>query len=168
MRISDEGYHIPKAGMVVLARERLKEDGSFIDGKICRVGYTVTKKIGNAVTRNKARRRLRHAAMEVLPTYGIKYHDYVIIARNSTIDRPYESLVKDLRMAAMEIYRNFKDDLANKRLLRDIFETPFIKEEPASSDAKEKSAAEDLKDELADTVSFSSLNISLEACEGQS
>jgi ribonuclease P protein component len=64
-----------------------------------RVGFTATRKIGNAVIRNRARRRLREAAAAILPVAASPGHDYVLIARSGTIDRPYDKLLADLRAA---------------------------------------------------------------------
>ena len=64
-----------------------------------RVGFTVSKKVGNAVKRNRARRRLRAAAEEVLARFACPGYDFVIIGRAVTVDLPYESLVKDLQTA---------------------------------------------------------------------
>jgi ribonuclease P protein component len=61
-----------------------------------RVGFTATKKIGGAVVRNRAKRRLRAAAREVLPLYARERHDYVLIARSATATRTYAALVDDL------------------------------------------------------------------------
>jgi len=61
-----------------------------------RVGFTATRKIGNAVTRNRAKRRLRAAAAQLLPLYGRERHDYVLIARNATTSRPFTDLLGDL------------------------------------------------------------------------
>jgi len=68
-----------------------------------RVGFTATKKIGNAVVRNKAKRRLRHVARELLPKHGLKGVDYVFIARNSTASTPYKNLMSDTRDALVSI-----------------------------------------------------------------
>lgn len=59
------------------------------------VGFTTTKKIGNAVTRNRARRRMREAARVVLA--NAKVSDIVLIARTETAQCPYAQLVRDLR-----------------------------------------------------------------------
>ena len=64
-----------------------------------RVGFTVSKKVGNAVARNRARRRLRAAAAEVLPGGAASGTDYVLIGRAGTLDRPYAKLVGDLESA---------------------------------------------------------------------
>jgi ribonuclease P protein component len=64
-----------------------------------RVGFTASRKVGNAVARNRARRRLRAAAREVMPDAARPGHDYVIIARGATLVRPYRALVGDLEEA---------------------------------------------------------------------
>ena len=64
-----------------------------------RVGFTATKKLGNAVTRNRAKRRLRAAAQAALPLSGRAAHDYVLVARPGTLSRPFSSLVEDLAAA---------------------------------------------------------------------
>jgi ribonuclease P protein component len=61
-----------------------------------RLGFTATKKIGNAVARNRARRRLRAAAREVLKTINANPADLVLVARQGTIARPYDALKADL------------------------------------------------------------------------
>jgi ribonuclease P protein component len=64
-----------------------------------RVGFTVSRKVGQATERNRARRRLRAAAAEVLPRYARSGYDYVLIGRRATLDRAYDRLVDDLRTA---------------------------------------------------------------------
>jgi len=64
-----------------------------------RVGFTASKKVGNAVHRNRAKRRLRAAARQVMAVHAAAAHDYVVIARNETPDRPYTSLVAELELA---------------------------------------------------------------------
>ncbi len=64
-----------------------------------RVGFTVTKKVGNATVRNRARRRLRAAADRLLPDHGRPGNDIVLIGRRTTLDRPFTALVDDLETA---------------------------------------------------------------------
>ena len=64
-----------------------------------RYGITATKRIGNAVIRNRAKRRLREVARALLPEMGLPSHDYVLIARDRTVDRPWDRLLSDTRKA---------------------------------------------------------------------
>jgi ribonuclease P protein component len=57
-----------------------------------RVGFTVTKKIGNAVVRNRMKRRLRALARELLPIHGIAGADHVLIGRSGGIERDFAAL----------------------------------------------------------------------------
>ncbi|MGB8365715.1 MAG: ribonuclease P protein component [Rhizomicrobium sp.] len=64
-----------------------------------RVGFTATKKIGGAVERNRAKRRLRAAAAALLPLYGRGGNDYVLVARQETLTKPFGGLLDDLTQA---------------------------------------------------------------------
>ena len=68
-----------------------------------RIGFTVTKRVGNAVVRNRARRRLRAAARQVFPSSARAGFDYVLIARHSTPIRPYRDLIGDMEAALMRL-----------------------------------------------------------------
>jgi ribonuclease P protein component len=64
------------------------------------VGFTASKKIGNAVTRNRAKRRLRAAAQAVLPGLARAGWDYVLVARpQATVARPWPDLLRDVEAA---------------------------------------------------------------------
>lgn len=62
-----------------------------------RLGFTVTKKLGNAVQRNRIRRRLREVARLVFKEYACAGFDYVIIARIAALDEDFLNLKKDLK-----------------------------------------------------------------------
>lgn len=73
-----------------------------------RVGFTCSKKVGNSVARNRAKRRLRAATADVLGEAGLPGTDYVVIGRPSTLTRPYAELVNDLRTAIVKVARGPK------------------------------------------------------------
>ena len=64
-----------------------------------RIGFTASKKVGNAVARNRAKRRLRAVAAEILGGMAASGHDYVLIGRRETLVRPYSLLLKDAETA---------------------------------------------------------------------
>lgn len=82
--------------MVVQA---LRQDGQ----QAIRVGFTATRKIGGAVVRNRAKRRLREAARLLLPVHGQPGVDYVFIARGGTANRPWERLLVDVAEALQRL-----------------------------------------------------------------
>ena len=67
------------------------------------MGFTATKKIGNAVVRNRARRRLREAARRLVPLYGLPGVDYVFLARESTGAAPWPTLLDDMKDALLRL-----------------------------------------------------------------
>lgn len=89
-----------KGAVLIQARARDDEDPKI------RVGFTATRKIGGAVTRNRAKRRLREAARACLPTLALAGCDYVFVARSGTPDRPYPLLLEDVRRALLHLSRS--------------------------------------------------------------
>ena len=69
-----------------------------------RVGFTATRKLGGAVVRNRVKRRLREAAGAVLPLLGQKGHDYVLVGREATAERPFVALIDDLKQALRKVH----------------------------------------------------------------
>ena len=87
------------ASMMVQMRDRRDETPDV------RVGFTCSKKVGNAVARNRAKRRLREAARAVLPEHGQTGCDYVLIGRaEATANRPFDLLLGDLRYALKKLH----------------------------------------------------------------
>lgn len=76
-----------------------------------RVGFTASKKVGGAVQRNRAKRKLRELAATVLPMHGEAGMDYVLIARNTTPDYPYLDLKRDFEraMKRLKVWRSDRD-----------------------------------------------------------
>ncbi len=60
------------------------------------VGFTASRKVGIAVVRNRARRRLKAAVAATMPLHAAPGHDYVLVARAETVRRPYADLLGDL------------------------------------------------------------------------
>jgi len=79
--------------------QKVKRD----DKKIPRYGITASKKIGKAVERNRAKRRIRHAVKEVLPKYGKNGYDYVVVATIKTNKVSWKTVLNDLEKAFREI-----------------------------------------------------------------
>jgi ribonuclease P protein component len=71
--------------------------------KALRLGFTVSKKVGNAVERNRVKRRLRAAAEVILPIHARPYRDFVIIGRQNALKCPFAALVSDLETALKKL-----------------------------------------------------------------
>jgi ribonuclease P protein component len=67
------------------------------------VGFTASRKVGNAVLRNRSRRRLKAAAAQLMPDDARPDCDYVLIARPETVTRPFDLLLEDLRTALRRV-----------------------------------------------------------------
>ena len=101
--------HVP--GMVVQGRQR--RPGERVgEAEGPRVGFTCTKKVGKAVVRNRAKRRLREAARMVLPRLGRDGWDYVLIGRaDTTVSRRFTDLVGDLEAALRKLHAMSNGDV---------------------------------------------------------
>ena len=89
--------------LLLQARRR---EGAGTDGDI-RLGLTCSRKLGGAVVRNRAKRRLRSAARAVLPSHGRAGWDYVLVGRAvATVECRFSDLAKDLESALAGIHGN--------------------------------------------------------------
>ena len=67
------------------------------------VGFTVTKRVGNSVIRNRVRRRLKAAARGVLMAEGALGKEFVIIGRNKALNYPFKSIINDLKWSVRKL-----------------------------------------------------------------
>jgi ribonuclease P protein component len=79
-----------------------------------RVGFTVTKKVGNSVIRNRVKRRLRAIAQDLMPDNAVPGWDYVMIGRHTTINRDYKDLQSDLLTALKKVSGSPKQRLRGR------------------------------------------------------
>jgi ribonuclease P protein component len=96
---ANAGKRAPMPGFVLLVRDRADDSAEM------RVGFTVTKKIGNAVVRNRMKRRLRALSHELLTSDGVPGADHVLIGRAGGIERDYAALKHELAKALAKVKR---------------------------------------------------------------
>ena len=96
---ANSGKRAPMPGFVLLVRARDDGDATM------RVGFTVTKKIGNAVVRNRKKRRFRALAREMLPVSGVRGADHVLIGRAGGVERDFGQLRAELAKALTKVTR---------------------------------------------------------------
>ena len=94
-----KGTFVRAEGLLLQARPRDDEE------TVLRVGFTCSKKVGNAVDRNRAKRRLREVARHMLSLHGRLGWDYVLIGKaEKTVERPFDELCKDLKKSLCTIH----------------------------------------------------------------
>ncbi len=102
VNVAKKGRKYAAPGLVLQALNRLDDQCRFVEpsaGSAVRIGFTVTRKLGNAVVRNRVRRRLRAAAAQIAPIYVKGNFDLVLIGRTGTKNRNFEELKQDLLKA---------------------------------------------------------------------
>jgi ribonuclease P protein component len=88
----------------LLLQARPRPAGETKDADLARFGFTATKGLGGAVIRNRARRRLKAAVRVAAPSHAMAGYDYVLIAREGTVQRRFAELIKDLERALAKVH----------------------------------------------------------------
>ena len=102
--VAEHGIKIVSGSIIVLACPNQSED--------VKTGFTVTKKVGNAVVRNRTRRRLRELVRTCPQMTEMVGFDLVFIGRQSTKDRPYPQLRQDLEKALQDILAQYPKEIS--------------------------------------------------------
>ena len=100
LRIAADRRSWAAPGLVLQVSETPK---NIYDRDTIRIGYTASRKVGNSVKRNRARRRLRNVVEKVMTINASRGKDFVIIARKNTIRRPFSDLIIDLETALKKL-----------------------------------------------------------------
>ncbi len=79
-----------------------------------RTGFTASRKVGNAVARNRARRRLKEAVRMTLADTGQSGHDYVVVARRGALCHPFSEIVSDLGKAVQKVHNKLESSERRK------------------------------------------------------
>jgi len=97
------GHIISTSGFILQGRARNSD--SLVNPNVARYGLTCSKRIGNAVKRNRAKRRLRSLVINILPRSGLAGWDYVLIGKiNSTESLRFDTLKENLRIALAKMH----------------------------------------------------------------
>jgi ribonuclease P protein component len=105
-----EGTRFAAPSLVLQARAR--GSMSKAPAQVARFGFTASKALGNAVARNRARRRLKEAVRLIGPSHAKEGYDYVLIARSGTLQRHFTDLTKDLERALHKVHQTPRPRLA--------------------------------------------------------
>ncbi|HJM90457.1 MAG: ribonuclease P protein component [Alphaproteobacteria bacterium] len=99
LRVARAGRRFAAPGLVLqVAEGQASGAGKGMEATVG-IGFTASKKVGNAVARNRIKRRLRAAVTEVMPKHAAPHRDYVLIGRKATLRRSYADLLADLLTA---------------------------------------------------------------------
>ncbi len=103
LRVAGKGRKSVTPGLILQAMRRPAGALPAAEAGRLRVGLTASRKVGIAVERNRARRRLRAAADRIMPLHAAEGHDYVLVARAGTVRRPFPALLGDLEAALRQV-----------------------------------------------------------------
>jgi ribonuclease P protein component len=100
-------------GLIIQVRHHSPQDDKNSEHPLLRIGFTVSRKVGNAVQRNRAKRRLRAIVEDLMPRHALHGFDYVVIGRRGTLNRSFRALEDDMRKALKKLgtYQDTPHDL---------------------------------------------------------
>jgi ribonuclease P protein component len=98
-----KGVHAARGAVLCQKLARDPDSPHSPEPALIRAGFTATKRLGGAVVRNRAKRRLREAARALLPVHGEAGSDYVFIARQGAAERPWDRLLDDMKRALISL-----------------------------------------------------------------
>ena len=102
---ANRGKRFVSHGFVLLVHKRKKAQNT--NDQAVRYGITVTKKIGNAVTRNRMKRRFRALVAKTLPQYGLIGADHILIGRKQEREPSFERMRSDLEKGLKHLAKKF-------------------------------------------------------------
>jgi len=100
LAVARDGQRVITKGLILQATKNM----NFSDNNTARLGFTVSGRTGNAIVRNRIKRRLREVARQVVPQLAHSGFDYVVIGRKAALERPFEGLIKDIRYAMHNVH----------------------------------------------------------------
>ena len=103
LRVAASGKKWVTPGFILQVRPHEPGESEFSQHECIRIGYTVSKKVGGAVTRNRVKRRLRAVVAKVILPNVRDNVDCVLIGRKIAFDRPFNSMVSDMDIALQKL-----------------------------------------------------------------
>ncbi len=115
IKMTQHSHAIVMSAFIVQIYPSSLLDKDQISKDFIRVGFTASKKIGSAVNRNYAKRRLKEASRKLLPLYGMAGYDYVFIARKRICAYNWSRLIKDMKSVLQKLAKEKKFHKAGRK-----------------------------------------------------
>ena len=103
LKVAAKGRKWVTPGFILQVRSHNYEERKIATHENIRIGYSVSKKVGGAVVRNRVKRRLRALVVKVISSYARVNKDYVLIGRKNAFDRPFDFMVSDMNWALRKL-----------------------------------------------------------------
>ena len=103
LKVAAKGRKWVTPGFILQVHSHNFEEREIAPHENIRIGYSVSKKVGGAVVRNRVKRRLRALVAKVISSYARANRDYVLIGRKNAFDRPFDFMVSDMNWALRKL-----------------------------------------------------------------